>query len=782
MVIRIRELPLVLIVAILVCLAQSDATGQQESSSAVVPAGSSAYRVVLTVAEPPAPKDFIQAKVSTAAVTATLILPNGHKITAENAESEGFSWSQGSAGLAPLGSNDYGQYLRITFRKRAPEGRYALDFAFQQLRQPASVKASFTSRMADYLQLLRAVPGAQLPKAVPFSPTATVTIDLPQEEEELMFDVVVPNASTDVVLGLPDGRKLRPDDAKKADIGWTIQTNPEKSFFDEFYLPLEGSHQVIGFKKAAQGRYEIHASAKTPTHGELRVAVIPMKGLGEAAGAKFMAMELETGELSSSGGIHIRPKHLPFECFVGEKLDFQVELVGDTGSQPPQFEVREERSAWLRDLDDGSGVQYAPPDPVEVLPVQLIEVSPKTYRGTIVPTKPGSVRISVKATGKTSSGKPFSTETLLTNSSMIVRPIAARFLGITANAIAPNGESKFDRLEVSATLDVLIPGDYLLIGGLRDAAGSGPQSVPVRGHATLQAGRQTLTASLPSSDIWRELRDGPFEVVGLQISRTQKSTLSWIRVPTGDATFRTAAYRHDQWDPGQVYGEDHVTVHGIDPAASGRFLFAEVEWEVTTPGLECNWNGIMRGVFRPPYTSANPQPEMSVWENAKLPPGKTKVSFIFDGATIHRFGKQDWTLGAVLNCGQAMKINDARLPYRWFLTPSPKIDLNPNDYEPAHGSFSVQPAPIVLRLSPGGSGDSRVWVKDKKDVQFAVTDVPKGVEATLRGPSESQNFISSSLRITTSPEITPGRYFLSVTATSGTEVATTKVVLDIVPQ
>ncbi len=756
--------------------------GQQEDASTVVPAASSTYRLVLTVAEPPAAGDSIQATVSTAKVTTILIIPDGQRVTAENAEAAGLGWSQGFAHEAPLGSDDRGQSIRLTFRKHAPAGRYTLEYVFSDLHEPAKVEAHVTSRMGEYLRLLRSTPGAQISKPVPFSPSATVTIDLPKEEDELMFDVVVPDASsTDVVLVR---RKLRQDSAKQSDVGWTTSKDaPDSMLFGlDLLLPVEGSHETIFFKKAAKGRYEIHASTKTTTHGELRVAVIPVRGFCEAAGAKFKVMELATGEISSSGGVQIRPERLPYECFVDEKLDFQVELVGDIGSQPPQFEVREERSAWLRDLDDGSGVQYAPPDPVEVLQVQLTEVSPKTYRGTIVPTKPGSVRISVKATGKTSSGKPFSTETLLTNSSMIVRPIAARFLGVTAKAMAPSEGSKFDRLEVTATLDVLVPGDYLMLFGLRDAAGTRLEGAGASGRATLQVGRQNLTVSVPSSQIWKDLRDGPLEIIGVAIDRTQKSTLSWIKVPTGDATFRTAAYRHNQWDPGEVYGEDHVTVHGIGPAASGRFLFAEVEWEVTTPGLECNWNGIMRGVFRPPYTSANPQPEMSVWGNAKLPPGKTKVNFIFDGATILRFGKQDWTLGAVLNCGDAAKFGKPNLPFRWHLTPSQKIDLNPNDYEPSHGSFSVQPEPIALRLSAGGSGTTNVWVEGKKDVQFAVTDVPKGVEAKLTGPYESPNRVSSSLRITTSPDTPSGRYFLNVSATSGTEVETTKVVLDIVPK
>ncbi len=117
--------------------------------------------------------------------------------------------------------------------------------------------------MADYLALMRAAPGAQVSKAVPFSPSATVTFELPKDEEEVMFDVVVPDENTDVVFVLPDGRKLKRDDVKNADVSWTAETDPKKSFLGELYMPLDGTHQVVWFNKAAKGRYEIHATPKT---------------------------------------------------------------------------------------------------------------------------------------------------------------------------------------------------------------------------------------------------------------------------------------------------------------------------------------------------------------------------------------------------------------------------------------------------------------------------------------------------------------------------------------
>ena len=331
MVIRTRKLPLVLIVVFLACFAQSEQTdGRQESVSAVVSAGLSTYRVVLTLAEPPASGDRIQASVTTDEVRTKLITPDGKTITAENAEGAGLRWLQMKDHPSPLGSDDPGQATWITFGKHAPAGRYTLEFAFKELHAPARVEARFISLMGEYRRKLQAIPGAQISKPVPLSPSATVTIDLPQDEDEFMFDIVVPDAHTDVVLVLPDGRKLRlaeplfvtdpgpggtvplpdgrefrRDDLKPSNLEWTMVP----SFALELYrnmgelLPVEGNHRVVLGNKAAKGHYQITASQKTTASGKLRVAAVPYKALAEATGAWMAAMDVETGQISRTGGL-----------------------------------------------------------------------------------------------------------------------------------------------------------------------------------------------------------------------------------------------------------------------------------------------------------------------------------------------------------------------------------------------------------------------------------------------------------------------------------------------
>lgn len=760
-----RLVLLIAAVFALFSLAQGQQSENQGQGSAIVPAGTSKQRLVVNIAKPPAIDDFIRVTVSTNLVKTTLITPNQQRITAEDAEGAGLDWQQGGAHEPPLGSDDVGQSDEITFRNPAPAGRYVVEFAFQNLAEPAKVQARFISRMGEYLRLMHSVPGTQILKPAPLNPSATVAIDLPADDEDRMFDVLVPDNNTDVAVVLPDGRILRRKDATANEIDWKIVAEQEKTLFVGVLQPVKGSHHLIGFNKAAKGRYQIRATQQKAGTGELRVASFPFTLLVKAWGE-----EMNARERPAPGTVKVRPKPLPYECFVGEKLDVQFELLGDVGPDAPQFEVRLEHR-WLHDTE--TGPKYASPDPVETMPVQFDRIGERSYGGSIALAKPGMVRITVTAKGHTASGKPFVDEELITNSYVMVKPIVARFSSITASAVGP-GDSKFDQLDVSANLEVLVPGNYSMSFTLQDAAGNRLLGPPFGGGASLQVGQQKLTLSVPSTRIWQDLRDGPLEISGVQIWRTQQSAASSVRVPTGDAKFRTTAYRRDQWNPGPIYGDDHVSVRAIAPASSGRFLFAEVEWEVTTPGGLCEWDARLQGSSG---HSGDDLLGLKAQQKAQLPSGKTKVSFVFDGAKINRLEPQEWMLVAALRCDISTKTH----PVDWWrLNPAPKIRLNPDDFEPSQTSFSVNTSQM-LRLLPGGSGKTTLVVlgKNSQDVQFHVGDLPAGVDANLANPLRTVSGTFRDLTVTTAPGTAPGRYFIGINAVSGSEVATTKLILDI---
>ena len=206
--------------------------------------------------------------------------------------------------------------------------------------------------------------------------------------------------------------------------------------------------------------------------------------------------------------------------------------------------------------------------------------------------------------------------------------------------------------------------------------------------AKLLAGRQQLTVSVPARKIWSELHDGPFDIPAIQISRRHPtSTSAWVDVPTGGASLRTAAYTRDQWNPGPFYGEDRVSIRGLRPAASGRFRYAEVEWDVTSPGDTCSWYGVLED---PVITAGGRIPIQSGGEG-DLPAGRTKLSFLFDGSLIA--ASPNPRFRAALHCDSDPDREGVRPPLQ-------TLALNPLEYEPSHTSFSVharEPIALVFR-------------------------------------------------------------------------------------
>jgi hypothetical protein len=755
-------------------------------ASATVAAGTKTARLILNIKEAPAGGDSIQAKVSTKDVTTALITPSSQKITGQSANESGFRWIQNRAGPPPLGSDDPGQFTQFVFNRGGAPGEYVLEFSFSQLDSPAQIEVHFTSRMKDFIQLIEQTPGARILGPVQLAPAATLSFDLPQDQEEQAFDIVVPNETVIVELTLPHGRTLRQNGVEPGSADWKVFAEAEDAkqlpffFAKEISLPIEGTHHFIYLKHALKGKYEIHAQSSATPVGDLRVAEFPLEGLLRASG-----VGMQMGRPPAAGEVKIHAKPLPFECYAGDKLEVVVELLGDIGTQSPQFEVRLERRPWVSETMRAA--KLGPPDPVETLPVEFTRDGERTYRGTVTTTKIGIVRIGVRATGKTAAGQPFTDEVLITNESMRVKPVVAKFLSLDAKAVIAADSTKFDHLDISATLDVIEPGDYLAIFMLRGASGTRLQVGGVGAKARLEKGRQILTASVPSVRIWHELRDGPIEIANVQISRTSPSGVLWVGVPTDGASYRTPAYKRDQWDPGPIFGSDQLNVHGTAPAPSGRFIYVEAEWEVTTPGGSCQWSG---SLDRPSIAPVAKDAVYTLQSSArgKLPVGRTKVSLLFEGSEIQRASQEDWHLMAQIHCERS----SSDLPELTFaLLPPQLVSLNPQEYEPRESSLVVRFSP--MRLVQGGFGRTTIFVPQKAshDVQFSLGKLPKGIDAELRIPEEDSKpddtgavrttSGSRQLLIETAAHIAPGRYFIPITALSGDEKTTTLFVLDIDP-
>ena len=716
----------------------------------------------LQIAEPPEAGDTIAIEVTTAALKTVLVLPDGRRISGpRTAEAAGLSWSE-TPNPAPIGSTDGGRSTAIYFGKRGAAGRYLLEFTARDLRRQEAAEARFISRRKQYFDVIQDLPGVVLPAPFALGPSAVVAFNLDRDEETSLLDIVVPDSSVKVTLKLPDGRILQPGQKPGRGVEWKTvarreDIDPAGSWFGigGFLLPVEGTHHVISLEMAPKGRYEIQAVRAGGKGGELRTAFIPLARVMAAA-----TDELRNAGRPAPGEVWVRSYDFPQHCYAGDKLDLRFHVEGDVAPASLRIDVKLELRSYLP--RSGGGPLKLGPPVVETIPAGLTPDQNGAYHASIVPKIAGVARVLVSVSGKKISGAPFEEGIVL---DLNVSALVARFLSLKTNPVDADGNGKFDRLDITAMLDVFVPGDYDMNLELRDPASKGLLS---HCKATLEAGRQQITMSIPARRMRSELKDGPYTISALRIYREKGNYGDDVGI--GQRVFHTPPLKRDQWEPAPIQGGEQATIRGIRPAASGRFRFAEVEWSVTTPGGDCYWNASLTPVR--PVSAVSPT---DLYVQGKLPAGRSRLSLVFPGAGIARAGSRELTFSALVAC-QGMETRDGEGSSP-FLT----LTVDPAQFEPPTGSLEVQ-AQTMLRLPPGGSGGGTVDVPGKKlrDVRFTLKNVPAEVTAILdtRQPDRAAQ---ADVIVNVRPTAAPGRYFIGVAASSAGGTAETELVVEVIP-
>jgi hypothetical protein len=319
--------------------------------------------------------------------------------------------------------------------------------------------------------------------------------------------------------------------------------------YSELLLPIEGTHHIVLFPRATKGRYVVHVESHAKT--EQVVAFVPISGMAKALGPRWEAVKFQ-----APGLVRIEPQHLPFKCFAGDNLAVVVKLPNDVGSKAPQFEARIQGTPTLRQTE--TGMVYTD---METVHLNLTHEADEAWHGTVTPTRPGRTYVSLRVSGETASRKPFMEEVLLTDSYTIVDPVVARLLSLAVKAVDEDGDGRFERLDVTAELDVFDPGDYAL-GFSITSAGRKP-NLPAGRWMTLGQGRQTITVSLSGKYVWSELRDGPFLISGVWVLRSGGANS--VKVPPTDIQVRTEA-----WKPNNGTRAECTVTTRFACAASGR--------------------------------------------------------------------------------------------------------------------------------------------------------------------------------------------------------------------
>jgi hypothetical protein len=456
-----------------------------------------------------------------------------------NAQTAGFYWGE-SDHAAPLGSTVGGRTTSIEFKRTGSAGTYAIEVTARNLASPAGAFVQFIYDKRTYRLMMQSVPGASIAGPVALDGaerSATLDVTLEQDEELSMFDILVTDSTAIVTLTLPDGRTLREGLLPDRTFEWGQTTNASDGIM---LLPDKGTHNVVSFERAAKGRYRIHAEAQAPSApAQLTVAFIPLgRMLSPDVGKLAQSLPREVHVQAWLGLDNSR------EYFVGDSIELLVGFSGDPVADTVNLEVRTEYQEALPRT--GAEMRYLPPV-VELAPVEFRRNADGRYSGIVKPTRAGVLRVGVRATGTTVSGRSFRDESF--PEQVLVSRVIARFRSLTEHAVDVDGSGTLDRLDITARLNVLLAGEYYMRVFVEGAGNEGMYADITRALAT---GDQTLAVSIPAAGILRNLQDGPW-------------TIKWVRMyrSTGDGygdsvadlelngfKLQTAAYKIDQWDRG----------------------------------------------------------------------------------------------------------------------------------------------------------------------------------------------------------------------------------------
>jgi hypothetical protein len=737
------------VLAVAILRAQpADAVGP--SAEVKVPPGAGT-QLSLKLDTAPVRDDRIIVQISTKVLTVVLLTPDGQQVTEATATSLGFQW-EGTDLQPPIGSTDAGRAIAIMFGKARPAGVYRLQFSGNSTLQAATARAEFVSDRLEYLSMMQQIKGFKVIGPTQLVPgQAGLDIMLDRDEKAALFDLVTKESAAKITLTLPNGQTIDQSIGKQGPISWNTavsarEMDPPGAMMGigGFLLREDGTHNVVMFMNASAGRYQVKAIG---TATELTAAFIPLgRPLEDATDAIAKPPQPPAGQ------IRLQPYGLPYNCKVGDNLPILVGLLGDPLTDL-RFEVRME----YRQILARNPLKFSEPV-VETIASAFNKDAEGRYAATVVPRHPGILRVGVRVSGRRANGQPFSDETLLTD--VTVAPVVARLRSLTESAIDADGNKTLDRLEITAKLDVVVPGPYemrLMVQG-RDYIGTSTEA-----KATLAVGEQTLTATISAETIRKDMKDGPWTVKSVQIYRPEGNTFGEF-VATDDVTLATKAYRLDQWDRGAAFTERTVTTRGIRPAPSGRFRYVEVLWPVTTPGGGCSWFG-----------SLGPEgggESDNLHGQGTLPAGQTAISFVFDASAVASQPKRDWTFSPLLDCESAKVQDEGPLIM--------KFSLDPVEFEPHTDPFRLV-AQEMLRLPPEGFGAAQVTAVGKKleDVTFTAKSPIPGLTVQMINTGQKGVVASVLIDVQLSAAVKPGRYFVPVEANSHGQIASTEFVVDV---
>jgi hypothetical protein len=267
---------------------------------------------ILLMVSAPHAADMIDLLGSNPAIRLSVLLPDGRRLTANNADEMGFVWETASDqdlpdqywALYPSMLHGAGQHTVIALPEKLKSGIFRIRIDARGVRGVTRVSATHIVFRDSYITALRRLPGVQISDSVGLRARSTDgrrefvlrRAARPEDAEAPEMDVVVTDPQVRVSLQYPDGTVVTRATAKARGLDWQVTGWPPTSvpgedplglgvlFMAAMMLPLEGTHHVITFGNGIpqDGVYRIHLDAADSKRlSQARAMFLPSEAIAE---------------------------------------------------------------------------------------------------------------------------------------------------------------------------------------------------------------------------------------------------------------------------------------------------------------------------------------------------------------------------------------------------------------------------------------------------------------------------------------------------------------------
>ena len=448
---------------------------------------------------------------------------------------------------------------------------------------------------------------------VQIAPAATAATLIPFQVEvngrdDDGFDVTVANAGAIVSLILPGGTEINNLNAAAFGYGWEVMAADSEAVTSGLFISpfsRSGNHTFIGLPSTATaGTYHIKINTSNVTTDTF------------VSASYVTASPIRVGLLSDN------PSYTAGQPVVLSAFVFN----GTT----PITNATVEGFVMDKDHPETAPVQvtFSDSGPDDVASGDGI------YTGVYTASTTGKFIASLRANGNSPAGFPY---VRMTSTEFRVLPALATFTSFSDAGVDDNGNSLFDRIVVTANLQVQQAGNYRLHLSL--VAGNG-QEAQASATATLGTNAQQMSVSFTATQIAELGVNGPYTI--------RNATLFYTGDPEEPiAAFsenggQTAAYALTSLEREVVKFTGNNSVAGIDTNSNGKFDILHIQVELNTlAAATYNWSGTLKD-----STGRNIQ---AIDGTTAMSAGNNTLTFDFDGIKIAQNGVDGpYTLASVL--------------------------------------------------------------------------------------------------------------------------------------